>query len=333
MNKKYQLYALGNALVDTEIEVDDSDLTRHGVAKGVMTLVDTQRQAQLSAGLRDHLTLSRRACGGSAANTAIAVAQFGGRVFFSCNVGDDDNGQFYLDDLAASHVDHCGESGRDRGATGRCLVMITPDAERTMNSYLGVSDQLDDSNIDFAALADSEYLYIEGYLVTSPASRAAVATARQFARSRGVKIALSLSDPGIVAGFGDELREMVGDHIDLLFCNAAEALNWTAQSSLDAALAQLEGEVGSFAVTDGSAGAYLFDGYSRHHCAAQAVTAIDTNGAGDMFAGAYLYAIGAGHSAPQAGHFANVAASCVVSQYGPRLHSAEYAPLLEALAP
>ena len=331
MNKKYHLYALGNALVDTEIEVADSDLARHNIAKGVMTLVDAQRQAELTAGLRDHLTLSKRACGGSAANTAIALAQFGGRAFFSCNVGDDDNGQFYLDDLAASHIDHCGDSGRDSGATGRCLVMITPDAERTMNSYLGVSDQLDESNIDFAALADSEYLYIEGYLVTSPASRAAVAVARDHALANGVKIALSLSDPGIVAAFSEELREMAGSRIDLLFCNAEEALNWTGGAALEGALQKLQSEVGSFAVTNGSRGATVYDGFNQQQCAAQAVTAIDTNGAGDMFAGAYLYALAAGHSAAKAGRFANVAASCVVSQYGPRLHAAEYAPLLQAL--
>jgi len=332
MSKKYHLYAVGNALVDTEIEVSDADLAAHGIDKGLMTLVDAQRQAELSAGLSDHLTLSRRACGGSAANSAIALAQFGGKAFFSCNVGDDDNGQFYLDDLAAGQIDHCGDSGRDTGTTGRCLVMITPDAERTMNSYLGVSDQLDASNIDFEALANAEYLYIEGYLVTSEKSRAAVAIARDHALANGVKIAASLSDPGIVAGFGEALREMLGEHIDLLFCNADEAINWTGAENLGAALNQLEQQVGGFAVTDGSRGATVYDGFNRHHCAAQAVTAIDTNGAGDLFAGAYLYALCHGHSAPRAGRFANVAASCVVGQYGPRLHHAEYGPLLEALA-
>ncbi len=331
MSKKYQLYALGNALVDTEIEVSDSDLELHAIDKGVMTLVDEHRQAELTAGLSEHLTLSKRACGGSAANTAIALSQFGSRAFFSCNVGDDDNGEFYLEDLAANGIDHCGSSGRDIGTTGRCLVMVTPDAERTMNSYLGVSDQLDESNIDFTALAASDYLYIEGYLVTSEKSRAAVAQAREFAIANGVKIALSLSDPGIVAGFGEQLREMAGNQIDLLFCNAAEAMQWTQTEELTAALEKLQCEVNSFAVTNGSSGATVFDGFNNHHCAAQAVTAIDTNGAGDMFAGAYLHALANGYSAPKAGHFANVAASCVVSQYGPRLHSAEYQPLLQAL--
>jgi sugar/nucleoside kinase (ribokinase family) len=323
MTKKYHVYGLGNALVDTEIQVTDQDLQRLGIDKGLMTLVDEDRQHYLIHNLQDHLTLSKRACGGSAANTIISLAQFGGRGYLACKVADDDNGRFYLQDLIDRGVGHSAGLRLEYGITGKCLVMVTPDAERTMNSFLGIGEQLGPEDIDGNAVADSEYIYIEGYLVTSKTGRAAVIKAREIAQNNGTKVAVSLSDPGIVEHFKSDLRQMIGTSIDLLFCNKQEALSWCDTDNFDHAVAEMQKTAKQFVITLGAEGALVFDGFRLLKAEGQPVTAVDTNGAGDMFAGAYFYAITQGQSCLAAATFANRAASAVVGQYGPRLHSAE----------
>lgn len=319
MPKRYHVYGVGAALVDTEIDVHDADLAAMAVEKGVMTLVDEARQQQLLEHLSGHLVQSKRASGGSAANTIIGIAQFGGRTYYSCKVAADDNGDFYLSDLQAAGVDCRTEHAREAGITGKCLVMITPDAERTMNTFLGISASLSVEDLTEQAIADSEYVYLEGYLVTSPTGRAAAIRTREIAERNGGKTALSFSDPGIVAYFRDGLREMVGTRIDLLFCNSHEALSWAQTDSLDVAIAELKKIAGSFAVTLGADGALVYDGATLHRIAPVAVTAIDTNGAGDMFAGAFLYGITQGWDFPAAGRLASLASARVVSDYGPRM--------------
>ena len=322
--KKYHVYGLGNALVDTEIQVSDTDLSRLKIEKGLMTLVDEERLTFLINSLEDHLTLSKRACGGSAANTIIALSQFGGSGYMACKVADDDNGRFYLQDLIANGVDHSGSEQLESGITGKCLVMVTPDAERTMNSYLGIGQQLSPDDIDVTAICDSEYVYIEGYLVTSATGRAAAIKAREVAEQNSVKVAMSLSDPGIVEHFKEGLKDIIGQGVDLLFCNKQEALSWCETDDLNAAIAVLQKTAKQFAITLGDEGAIIFDGFNVQRTAGQPVTAVDTNGAGDMFAGAYLFSLTQGKTSMDAAIFANRAASAVVGQYGPRLHSSEY---------
>ena len=212
--KKYRVYGMGAALLDTEIKVTDDELGKLGVEKGLMTLVDEARQGELLEGLRGHLIKANHASGGSAGNSMIATAQFGGPTFMTCKVSGDADGDLYLADLEAAGVDHPLKGQRCGGTTGKCLVLITPDAERSMNTYLGVSETLSVDELDAEALAASEYLYIEGYLVTSPTGRAAAIRARQLAEAAGVKVAISFADPGIVAHFRDGLAEMVGDGVD-----------------------------------------------------------------------------------------------------------------------
>ena len=329
--KKYHVCGLGNALVDTEIEVTEKNLIELNIEKGLMTLVDEERQHFLQASLSDHLVMSKRACGGSAANTVISLSQFGGKSFLSCKVANDDNGQFYMQDLLNNGVDHNAHAQISEGITGKCLVMITADADRTMNTFLGISSELSSADIDAEAISNSEYLYIEGYLVTGESSLQAIHEACDIARQAGTKIALSLSDPGIVEHFHDSLKSIVGNGVDLLFCNEQEALSWCQTDDLDQALEHLQDSAAQFAVTLGSKGSVVFDGNDYLRAAAQPVTAIDTNGAGDMFAGAYLYGLTHGYSCLSAAVFANRAASAVVGQYGPRLHSAEYDGLKEGL--
>lgn len=324
----YHIYGLGAALVDTEIEVTNEDLTQFEVEKGVMTLVDETRQHELVNLLKGHLVTASRASGGSAANTIIAAQYFGANTFYSCKVANDDNGHFYVNDLTAAGVKHPANCIHETGITGKCLVMITGDAERTMNTFLGVSETLGVEQLDEAALKQARFAYIEGYLVTSPTGKAAAIELRNQAQKHNVSTALSLSDPGIVEYFYDGLSEMVGEQVDLLFCNEAEAIQFTKTNNIEEAAETLKTRAKTFAVTLGANGSLVFDGQTLSHAAAPAVKAVDTNGAGDMFAGAFLYAICHGSSYLDAATFANRAAAQVVSQYGPRLKPEQYDALL-----
>jgi sugar/nucleoside kinase (ribokinase family) len=327
--KKYQAYGIGAALVDTEIQVDDRELSAMQVEKGLMTLVDRERQAELLSHLEDHLVKASHASGGSAGNSMIATAQFGARTFMSCKVANDEDGDIYLADLESAGVDHCLRDGRGDGVTGKCLVLISPDAERSMNTYLGVSETLSTAEVDPDAIADSEYVYIEGYLVTSPTGRAAAVRTRELAEAAEVKTALSFSDPGMVEFFRDGMQEIMGDGVDLLFCNEAEALRWCRTDDLQAATESLKSDARSFVITRGGDGAITWDGRTLSQIPPHRVHAVDTNGAGDMFAGAFLYAIGRGEDFATAGRFASLAAGRIVANFGPRLPAADY-PALRA---
>lgn len=325
----YHLYGIGAALVDTEIEVNDTDLSDMGIDKGVMTLVDSTRQQEILNHLSNHLVASKRASGGSAANTIIAASYFGAQTFYSCKVADDENGAFYLKDLQDAGVDYHQDLELEAGVTGKCLVMITPDAERTMNTNLGISETVSINELHPEAIANSEYAYIEGYLVSSATGRAAAIELRQQAEQKGIKTALSLSDPAMVEFFHDGLQEMIGKGVDLLFCNEDEATGYTKTNNIEDAAEELKKISKQFAITLGSKGALLFDGNNYIKIASQTVKAIDSNGAGDMFAGAFLYAITHGHNFTDAGNLASHSAAQVVSQFGPRLRPEQHLELLK----
>ena len=327
MNKQYHIYGIGAALVDTEITLSDADLTTMAVTKGVMTLVDEARQNALIDYLQDHLVASHRASGGSATNSIVAASYFGSQNFYSCKVANDENGEFYLNDLKAAGVATPTHITPPAGITGKCLVMITPDAERTMNTFLGISETLSVHELDMDAIAQSHYAYIEGYLVTSPTGRAAAIELRKQAQANNTKTALSLSDPAMVQFFRDGLMEMIGSGVDLIFCNRDEAIGFTQTKTIEAASEALKQYCKQFAITCGSEGALVFDGTTLIQVAAPSVKAVDTNGAGDMFAGAFLYAINNGKDFKTAAEFANLAAAKVVSQFGPRLKAEQHAEL------
>ena len=327
--KKYVAYGIGAALVDTEIKVNDHELAKMNVEKGLMTLVDEDRQRELLGHLEGHLVKAHHASGGSAGNSMIATAQFGGPTFMSCKVANDADGDIYIADLEAAGVDHCFKSERDQGTTGKCLVLVTPDAERSMNTFLGISETLSTAQLDENALAASEYVYLEGYLVTSPTGRAAAVKARELAEAAGVKTALSFSDPGMVEFFREGMAEIVGERLDLIFCNEAEALGWAQSNDIDVTIERLKQITDTFVITRGSEGALTFDGNELAEIPPHRVNAVDSNGAGDMFAGAFLYAITRGEDFPTAGRFASLAAGKIVANYGPRLPAADY-PALRA---
>ena len=327
--KKYVAYGIGAALVDTEIKVQDSELVQMNVEKGMMTLVDADRQAELMEHLEGHLVKATHASGGSAGNSMIASAQFGGPTFMSCKVANDADGDIYIADLEAAGVDHCLNGLREEGTTGKCLVLISPDAERSMNTHLSISETLSVEQLVPEAIEQSEYLYLEGYLVTSPTGRAAAVKAREIAEEAGVKTSLSFSDPGMVEFFRDGMQEMIGERVNLVFCNEAEALGWGQTDNLDVAIEKMKQVADTFVITRGSEGALTFDGQEMAEIPPHKVHAVDSNGAGDMFAGAFLYAISRGEDFPTAGRFASLAAGKIVANYGPRLCAEDY-PALRA---
>lgn len=324
---KYHVYGIGNALVDMEYEVEPEDLTKLRIDKGVMTLVDETHQIEIMAYLDG--CHHAKACGGSAANSVIALSQFGGRGFYSCKVADDTLGHFYLEDLTANGVDTNRHSEREKGHTGRCVVLVTPDTDRTMVTYLGVSGGLAAGELVAGAIVDSDYFYMEGYLVTSDDARAAVVAGREVAQGAGTKTAISLSDPNMVTHFKAGLLEMIGGGVDLLFANEAEAKGMAGAADLESALAYLKTIAREFAITRGPQGALVWDGQALIEIAPVKVKAVDTVGAGDMFAGAYLYALTQGWGHQRAGDLACAAAARLVTTLGPRISAAETREVLQ----
>lgn len=315
---KYDVYGLGNALVDYEFSVNDEDLNRLEVDKGLMTLVDEERQHQILEGL--HKETPNRACGGSAANTMIAISQLGGNSFYSCKVASDETGDFYYKDLKANGVStSLDEVARKDGVTGKCFVLVTPDAERSMNTFLGITESFSEEEIIPEAIKESKYIYMEGYLVTSPTGRAAAVKARKIAQEFGVKTALTFSDPNMVQFFKDGLKEMIGEKVDLLFCNESEALTYAETEDLSLAVEAIKKVANSFVITLGAKGALVFDGNQELVVEGFEAKAVDTNGAGDIFAGSFLYGLTNGHSFADSAKLANYAASLLVTKYGPRL--------------
>ena len=326
--KKYHVYAIGNALVDMEFTVDDEFLAEHKIDKGVMTLVDEELQHRLYNSLKERG--GKKASGGSAANTIMAVNQFGGKTFYSCKVANDETGDFYVKDLAAAGVDTNLHKEREDGISGKCIVMVTPDAERTMHTFLGISETVSHNELDESAITASEYVYLEGYLVSSDTGRAAAIRAREVAEQNQVKTALTFSDPNMVNFFKDGLNEMLGNGVDLLFCNRQEALTWAGVDTIEAAADAISKVARTFAITLGAEGALVHDGENLHRIEAYPTKAIDSNGAGDMFAGAFLYALTHGHDFATAGSFASRAAARIVAHFGPRLDADTHAEILDA---
>jgi sugar/nucleoside kinase (ribokinase family) len=318
MSKKYNVFGIGNALVDIVTEVDDQFLTDHNIEKGLMTLVDEEHQTRVSNAI--NMNNSNKQCGGSAANSIIAVSQFGGSSYYSCKVANDELGNFYKKDLDANGVDSnlCNEE-LEEGITGKCLVMTTEDASRTMNSFLGITSNYSRGEIKEDTLKDSQYLYIEGYLVTSENGQDAMKYAKKLAEENGVKTALTFSDPSMVKYFRDQMESVVGASVDLLFCNEEEAMLYTGKDNLPEAREALKKDAKRFVITLGKNGAMIFDGDTFIDIEPYNVEAIDTNGAGDLFAGAFLYGITNGKSYADAGKLASLASSKVVTKFGPRL--------------
>ena len=324
---QYDVFGVGNAIVDIVTEVGYDFFEKNNVEKGLMTLVDDKRQEELMRVI--DMKKSKMTGGGSAGNTIVALNQFGGKGFYSCLVAHDDFGKFYLDDLGHHGVatnlkfENC-----PSGHTGRCLVMTSPDAQRTMNTFLGVSSFLSPEHLDEKAITNSKYVYLEGYLVASPKGFEAMKETKRIAERNKVNVALTFSDPSMVKYFSQQMNEIVGASVDLLFCNDEEAMLFTGTNSLNEAREKLKQAAKHFVITLGANGALVFDGDTFITIEPYPARAVDTNGAGDMFAGAFLYGITHEHSYAGAGKLASLSSSHVVRQWGPRLKKNEVEKIL-----
>lgn len=323
------LYGLGNAIVDTDVAVDDEFFDAENLQKGQTTLVDSSRMQDLVNKL-SHLPM-RKSSGGSAANTIFAAQALGLSTSYICRLADDENGNHFFKEMqdsgiATSQIAESAEGGR---RSGQCLVMGSKDAQRTMCTDLGVSSELETSLVQVESLRTARWLYIEGYLAASEQSSQTAAFCNKIARESDTQIAFTLSDVSMINFCRDGLIESLGNGVDTLFCNAEEALAWANTDRLDIAIAELSDIAKELFITLGADGAQVVNGDGAWKLPGEVVTPVDTNGAGDLFAGACLAAKLKGAEASDAARFANLAAAKVITQFGARLpRVADYQSLL-----
>lgn len=313
---EFDIYGVGHALVDLQYKISTETLVELGIKKGVMSLIDDHQQCALIEQIdRQPIALSS---GGSAANTMIGVAMLGGTTFYSCLTGEDKMGLFYQEDLLKAGV-RTSKSHRAKGNTGQCLVFITPDADRTLLTSLGVSETISFEQIDEGRIAESSYIYLEGYLLSSQNGYDACVKAQKIAKNHKKKVSITLSDPFMVSSFRDRFSQILNEGVDLLFCNEQEAMSLTNESHREKAAVALSQIAQTSYITCGADGALLVHDEKVNKIDGVSAQAIDTNGAGDMFAGGVLYGLTHSFDVNQSGHIGCYAAAQIVQQYGPRL--------------
>lgn len=306
---------IGNAIVDVLASADDPLIERLGLAKGSMTLVDAERAEEIYAAMGP----AREVSGGSAANTLFGVAALGGRAAFIGKVRNDQLGGIFRHDIRAAGVAFDTPPATSGAPTARSLILVTPDAQRTMNTYLGACVALGPDDVDEETIQGAKVTYLEGYLFDPPAARQAFVKAAELAHAAGRKVALSLSDPFCVERHRAEFRHLVEGHVDLLFANAAEAMALTETGSVEAAAAALEGKTEVTVVTMSEKGAVILaDGGREAVAAIPPAQLVDTTGAGDLFAAGFLAGFTRGKSLADCGRLGALAASEVISHYGAR---------------
>ena len=315
--KEFKLCGLGNALVDIFLEVSDQDFASLGFERGGMQLVEVDEQKSLLRRYQKHEP--KLVSGGSVANSIIAFSQLGGSAAFIGCVGDDRYGLFYSSEFEELGID-IGNPIIVNESTGTSLCLITPDAERTMRTCLAVSSHLSARHVDERRIQNSEWVFIEGYVFANPdTGQTAIRQAIRLAKQHGTKVAITCSDAFVPQVFGDALHEAL-KQTDLLFCNAAEARAVTKAATAEEAFDKLNGNIPSVVVTNGPHGAYVRHAGVEAHVPAFPTEPKDLTGAGDMFAGAFLYGITDGISPENAARAANYLSHKVISQVGARLH-------------
>ncbi|SFP81555.1 adenosine kinase [Tranquillimonas alkanivorans] len=314
--KTFQVVGIGNAMVDVLAHCDDAFLADTGIEKGIMQLIDMERAVDLYGKIGPAQEVS----GGSAANSIAGIAHLGGRTAYVGKVKDDQLGAIFTHDLRAQGATYeTAFAPKDHVAeTGRCIVLVTPDGERSMSTYLGVTEFLEESDIDEAQMAAAEWIYLEGYRFDGPESHAAFAKAIAAAKGAGGKVSLTLSDPFCVERHRDAFRRMIAEDVDLLFANRAEILSMYQTGDFEEALSRAAAEVEFVACTESEKGAHIITAGERVHVPAVPTKVHDATGAGDLFAGAFLWGLSEGHGPEIAGRMGCVAASEVISHIGAR---------------
>jgi len=303
-------------MVDVLARCKDDFLGEVGVEKGIMQLIDMDRAVDLYG----RVGPAREVSGGSAANTIAVVASLGGSTAYVGKVKDDQLGAIFAHDLRAQGAVYqtALATAKQKAETGRCIVLVTPDGERSMNTYLGVTEFLSPDDIDPDQMADAAMIYLEGYRFDGPESHAAFAKAIEAAKGAGGKVSLTLSDPFCVERHRDAFREMLRDHVDLLFANRDEICSMYETDDFEAALAAAADEIEIVACTESEKGAHILAGGQRWHAPAKPVKVVDATGAGDAFAGAFLWAHSKGYPLDLCGRMGCAAASEVISHIGAR---------------
>lgn len=314
-NARFDVVGIGNALVDVIAHADDGFIERHGLTKGSMTLIETGRAVELYRALGSAVEMS----GGSAANTMCGVASFGGRAAYVGKVSDDDLGSVFGHDLLAVGVTFRAGAPTEGVPTGRCIIVVTPDAQRTMNTYLGVSSLLCVPDVDEATVAAGQVLYMEGYLYDRDDAKEAFRHAARVAHDNGRRVSLTLSDSFCVDRHRADFLSLVRDEVDVLFGNTDELCSLYETDSFDDAMAAVRRDCHLAAITVGAEGSYVVTPDEVVHIGAYPVQrVVDTTGAGDLYAAGFLYGLTNGRTLVDCGRLGSIAASEVISHVGPR---------------
>ena len=327
---KNDISAIGNALVDTVFKVEQSFIAELGLEIDQMTLSSAEEHAPIIEKLIASGADTVSDCGGSATNSLVAAASFGAKCFHVCKVSEDQDGLRYLKSLKEAGVNHKGNTASaDSVPTGKCLILVTPDAKRTMTTALNVSSLMEESDLDLDQIANSKIFYIEGYMVTSEENYKVALKALEHLQSfPDVKIALSLSDPGIVMGFKDKFNQIESFGLDYIFGNDDEAMAFVDAENIEEAFIKLQEKSYTSIITMGDQGSVVVTNNEIINTPNVNIDPVDTNGAGDMFAGSFLYALLQNHDLRSCAEFANFGASKVVETFGPRLTQEGYRGVL-----
>jgi fructokinase len=308
------LLGIGNAIVDVQARADDAFLARHAMAKGGMALISTEQAEAIYAAMGPGLESS----GGSAGNTCAVAAALGVRVGFLGKVADDGLGQVFAHDIRAAGVHFPTPPLAGGAPTARCLILVTPDGQRTMNTFLGACVTFGPDDVDEAAVASAAVTYLEGYLFDPPAAQAAFRKAARAAHAAGRRVALTLSDPFCVGRHRAAFRSFVQEETDILFANESELLSLYETEDFDAAVALLRQEVMLAAVTRSAQGSLVVAGEQSWAVEAVPTEVVDTTGAGDAYAAGFLAAMALGKALPECGRWGSVAAAEAISHFGAR---------------
>jgi sugar/nucleoside kinase (ribokinase family) len=312
---RYDVIGIGNAIVDIIGRCDDEFLARHQALKGNMRLVDAEMVQSIYAEMGPGVEIS----GGSAANTMVGIASFGGRAAFIGKVADDDFGKVFAHDIRAAGVEFASLPVGGKAPTSRCLILVTPDGERTMNTYLGISTDLDQGEVDPEAIRASNIVYLEGYLFDQPEAKAAFRQAVEIARSAGRKVALTLSDGFCVARHRSEFRDLIRNGIDILLANEDEITSLYETEDFEDAAQQAAKDTELAALTRSEKGSVIIADGQRLEIPVHPVDRlVDSTGAGDLYAAGFLFALATGKDLATAGKFGSVAAAEIISHIGAR---------------
>lgn len=313
----FDILGIGNAILDVLARAEDGFLTDQGMRKGSMALIDTARAEAIYAAMGPGVESS----GGSAGNTCAVAAALGARVGFLGKVAEDALGEVFAHDIRAAGVTFPTAPLAGGDPTARCLILVTPDGQRTMNTYLGACVAFGEADVDEAMVASAAVTYLEGYLFDPPAAQAAFRRAAALARQAGRQVAISLSDPFCVGRHREAFRAFVARHTDILFANEDEVMSLYEADSFEAAMEAARRDVKLAALTRSERGSVILAGDETHHIPAAPARVVDTTGAGDAYAAGFLAALTRGHALPECGRWGSLAAAECIGHFGARPQS------------